>query len=141
MFGRFKFELLNKYPHLKYHDLVIWEKFILAYPDFFHYVDYDVCVGDIRGDTSDLEPEWQRDANYLGKYKIDVVGYREDIIYIIELKPKAAAKALGQIIMYDFLYTRDFKPEGPTHAMIITDEEMPNMLELCKEHNVILIKV
>ncbi len=141
MKGRFNFEILSKYPHMKPQDVSIWERFIKCYPEFFNFCDYDVCVGDIRGDTSDLEPEWQKDAEYLGKYKIDIVAYRENNIYIIEVKPKAAAKALGQIIMYDFLYTKDFYPEENTIAMIITDEIMPNMQELCDEHKVLLMKV
>lgn len=126
---------------MKPYDFEIWERFIKKYPDFFSSVDYDVCVGDIRGDTSELDEEWKKNADYLGKYKIDVVGYREENTYIIELKPKAAAKALGQIIMYDYLYTRDYKPAGPTIAVIITDEAMPNMHELCAEHNIMLMVV
>ena len=141
MKGRFKFELSSWYPHLKMHDIVIWERFIMAHPDFFESCDYDVVVGDFRGADIKLEPEWQADREYLGKYKIDVIGYREENIYIIEIKPKAGAKALGQIIMYDALYTRDFKPEGPTIAMIITDELMPNMQDLCQEHAIMIMKV
>ena len=70
---------------------------------------------------------------------IDVVGYKGDDIYIIEVKPQAWAKALGQIIMYDFLYTVDFSPKGKTYATILTDEVMPNMKSLCDEHNIILL--
>lgn len=134
--GRFEYKLLSKYPHLNKYDAAIWNRFIVDYPDKFLRVDYDVVVGKTRKDATELKEEWQRNRDYLGKYKIDVVGYTENSIYIIEIKPKAAAKALGQIIMYDYLYQRDYKPQKQTIATIITDELMPDMDELCNEHNI-----
>lgn len=136
MKGRFPFQKLVKYPHMSREDTIIWEQFIESHPGYFDSVDFDVCVGDFRKTDVELPDEWARNRAYLGKMKIDVIGYVGENVYIIEVKPQAWAKALGQVIMYDFLYTHEHSPAGNTYATILTDEIMPNMTELCAEHNI-----
>lgn len=139
--GRFGYEHLHKYPHLTPQDIKIWDRFIDKYPFFFTLVDYDVCVGGCRECPHELNEPTEKNRQYLGKYKIDVVGYKQDKIFICEVKPQASGKALGQAIMYDYLYTRDFNPQVPTQAAIITDDALPDMAELCAEHNIALFVV
>ena len=137
--GRFPFTLLAKYPHMSREDTIIWEEFVKDYPNYFDSVDFDLPVGDFRKTDIVLPKEWAINREYLGKMKIDVVGYKGNEIYIIEVKPQAWAKALGQVIMYDFLYTTEHSPTHQTRATILTDEIMPNMPELCAEHFIKLI--
>ena len=126
---------------MKPRDIEIWERFISQTPNAFDKVEYDVHVGDPRDNDEELSPAMERDRQALGKRKIDVVGFRDDVIFIIEIKPNAGASALGQSIMYDFLYTRDYAPQGPTVAMILTDIATPNLADLTLEHNITLIEV
>ena len=126
---------MNKY------DAGIWHRFISENPNFASSVDYDVPIGGMQGNTEDLEPEWKKNAEYLGAYKVDAVAYSGATTYIIEVKPKAAAKAVGQVILYDFLYTRKYGRIRDTQAVIVTDEIMPDMPEFCEEHDILLISV
>ena len=141
MIGRFKFEILSKYPHLTETEGGIWTRFIQKYPKYFDSVDYDIPVGNFRGNIEDLKEEWQRNAGYLGKYKIDCVGYKGDVITIVEVKKEATTKALGEIWLYEFLYKKDKMPVERVDCLILTDYEMPNMSEICQSDNVKIIIV
>ena len=126
---------------MKPRDMAIWERFISQNPDRFQSVEYDVHVGDPRDNDENLSAEMQRDREALGRRKIDVVAYDSGHIHIIEVKPNAGATALGQAIMYDYLYTRDHKPKLETIATIVTDVASPNLQDLCNEHNILLVEV
>ena len=141
MHGRFKFELLPSYPHLKPKDQIIWERFIRAHPDAYETCDYDFPVGTPADVDPDLMPSTQADMIHLTKKKIDVVAHGKNFIDIIELKPNAGGSALGQVIEYDFLYTREVKPDKDTQTVIITDKAQRDIAEVCAEHDIILIEV
>ncbi|MCI0557325.1 MAG: hypothetical protein MN733_02440 [Nitrososphaera sp.] len=113
--GRFPYKLLPKYPHMKPEDIAVWERWIRSNPSYFDTVDYDVLTG--LGATPDpTQPEnIQRDHVILTKKKIDVVGYKGNIVTLVEVGPIANARKLGQILLYQELYTADH----PQTAMII----------------------
>ncbi len=88
---------MRNYPHLSIADTGVWDAFIAQNPDAYDFVEYDVCVGDRIEDDTELKSQWETNAEYLGKRKIDVVGHTSDHIDIIEVKPSANARALGVI--------------------------------------------
>ena len=128
MQGRFKYGKLSKYPHMKPEDVAIWERFLLDYPEYFDTVDYDVSVGvgrmpnELTGDN--VEKGWKD----LTSKKIDVVGYKNNTITLIEVKPNARANALGQIWMYDELFKDQFENVGEIKNLIITNRWSRNTL-------------
>lgn len=141
MRGPFKYEQLSKYPHLSKMESDIWDRFVRKYPDAYYEAYYDVELGDIRGDVSELQPEWQKDAQYLGKYKIDVLCKNSLGWTIIEVKKSATTKALGEIWLYDFLFKQEWPDRRPIFNAIVTDEEMPNIRTVAEAENVQLYVV
>jgi hypothetical protein len=77
----------------------------------------------------------------LYQYKIDVVGFKDETIDLIELKQSATMRAIGQVNGYTRLYIRDFSPPEPPRQLIITDALMPEMTALAADAGVILIVV
>ncbi len=117
----FPFEKRHWYPHMMPYDVAIWERFIEQFPDAYDHVQYDVKVGTPpEFDTVVHEPT-MGDAINLYKKKIDVIGYKGDQIDIIELKPNAGSSALGQVIGYGVLYTKEFNPPTTPKLVVITD--------------------
>ena len=112
MNGKFNYELRHKYPHLIGEDTEVWNHFILRYPDRFDTVDYDVKVG--KGVNTDIltETESRKYWSKLTKKRIDVIGYKDSLITIIEVKKRATLFTLGQILGYRFLFLREH-PEIP----------------------------
>ncbi len=141
MVGRFPYKQLSNYPHMKPRDAVIWDKFILTHPDFYDSVDYDVPCG-TTAPIDEEAPDWfKADNNWLTSRHLDVVGYKGDIIDLIEIKPSAGFTALGQIISYDFLYGKKYNPQTKTRSVIITDDAERDIELLCEEYNVLLLEV
>lgn len=133
MRGPYKYELLPKYAHFAENESLIWDRFILKYPGYFDHVWYDVPVGSFRGNEETLLPEIQENRAYLGAYKIDVVGEKDGIFTIVEVKKSATTKAMGEVWLYMDLYKKQYAPTVPVNGIIVTDEEMPNVREIVEK--------
>lgn len=136
MIGRFKYELLPAYAHLSEAETEIWNRFVQKYPEFCERCNYDVVVGDLPAISENIKEEWQRNAEYLGRYKIDVVGYKGKKHFIIECKQRAGPGALGQLIAYMSMYQDEVGPDVDAEPVLITDIERPNIRALCEEHDI-----
>jgi hypothetical protein len=132
----FPAEKLIKYPHMFPLDIVIWERFLDTYSGDFSGFTYDVKVGSGTKPIKGLGSNYERMQQILSKYRVDVVGYKPNAIYIIETKPEAGTIAIGQIEAYTRLYLRDFKPQLPIIGMIVTDRELPDMRYLTSQKKI-----
>ena len=139
MTGRFKYEILFKYPHMKPGDIAIWERFIKANPGFFDTVDYDVLIGSGAAFDTTLNSTEGTSAAALYRKKIDVVGYRSGEIWLVEVKPSAQFAALGQIGAYDDLYREEKKPSDRVVAALLTDIVGPDVANIAEKWGVILL--
>lgn len=127
MIGPFQFAAAPNRCHLSVRERRIWDAFVKQNPGFFTKVWYDVEVGGMRGTTQGLKPEWEKNAQYLGRYKIDVVGEHTDFLAVIEVKGEATTKALGELWLYDDLLKEEWTISKPVRCICLTDEEMPNI--------------
>jgi len=125
--GRFKYEKLAKYPHLKPEDVLIWERYINKYPNAFDSVDYDFAVGEGRPIPEGTQENIAADMKILTQKKIDVIGYKGEEIYIIEVKPTANTTALGQVISYAKLFQNQESPTEAIHMRVIAGNIDPDM--------------
>ncbi len=129
------FEVLSKYAHLRPADEEIWQRFIIKNPGRFGRVFYDFRVGD-PADTHAGCVKCIKDAWYdLTRWQIDVIGEDEKAIYIIEVKPHANSKALGQAMSYAALYRQEQNPTKPVIPVVLTDSIIPTTArcaEACK---------
>jgi hypothetical protein len=111
-------------------DVAVWERFLKLYPHMFDSFDYDVHVG---GDVERKE-EWSDETfkmwSAISSKRIDVVGYKEGEVWIIEVKPEAGLTALGQLVGYKQLYIRDFKPVVKVECALVCFNMAPEEREL-----------
>lgn len=119
MIGRFEYRLLAKYPHMKPEDVAVWSRFIEKNPTYFDTADYDVPCGTGAPVDPNHPPEIQRDHTILTQKKIDVVGYRENSVTLVEVKPIADMRALGQILTYSHLYALDHPEVTDLQRMVV----------------------
>lgn len=138
--GRFKYELLAKYPHMKPADVEIWQRFIKANADFFDTVDYDVLVGEGAPFDTTLNNLEGQDVGALYLKKIDVVGYKGGDTWLVEVKPNAQLTALGQVAAYDELYKQEFKPTGKIINAVLTDQINPDILNVAGKWDIVILK-
>lgn len=136
MTGKYIYGLQSWYPHLKPNDVHLWEKFIRGNPDFFETVDYDVVVGDgvVVGDVE--TDVYAKSFKKLTQKKIDVVGYRENQIWIVEVKPFAGSSALGQLLSYRLLFDESSLSGEIVEMMIVTNECKAEYRRIFESHNI-----
>jgi len=133
---RYGTDKLIRYPHMFPLDIAIWERFITSDGGAFLGFDYDVKVGSGTKPIKGLGRNYERMQRILSKYRIDVVGYKPDSIWIIETKPEAGTIAIGQIEAYTRLYQRDFNPTKTIIGCIVTDRELPDMRYLTTQKKI-----
>lgn len=133
------YEKRYKYPHMAPLDVAIWERFITANPDIFDVVSYDVPVGDGASFDTVVNPETGGDVGKLYQRKIDVVGRKNGIFFVVEVKPRASTSAIGQVKGYVTLFKRDYTIHESVVPIIVTDELLPEMEFLAKGEGVQII--
>ena len=134
--GRFKYKLLAKYPHLKPKDIAVWELFVKCNDDFFDSVDYDYPVGEGADflPTGTKTPDERE--NKLYQRKIDVVGYVNNEVWIIEVKPKADMSTLGQILTYQALAKGHDKLGGNPILAVLCYGTSNEMRKIFNQYNI-----
>jgi hypothetical protein len=125
--GRWRFEVLPRYPHMSAADVPVWEAFLLGHPHFFQSVEYDVRVGPGITAAFKGEERYERMARNLSQKRIDAVGHQPNHIYIIEVKPRASAAAIGQLLVYRYWYVKDFSPAKEVVMGIVCAVDDPDL--------------
>ena len=107
MAGQFNYEKMRKYPHLLGEDVPVWDRFIEQYPDRFDTIDYDVHVGTGISGLQGEDPTFDRQFRALTQKRIDVIGWKNELPTIVEVKFKVGLDTLGQILGYRALYLKE----------------------------------
>lgn len=140
MLGSTEYKILSKYPHMGPEDTDVWTRFVAKYPNAYTSVDYDTKVG--------FAPAFvTRDASQIGGEianlylrKIDVVGFIEDEISVIEVKPRAGFTTVGQILGYMSLW-RDKHGDAQYVTPVIVTGECPLDVQILAEQQGVKIFV
>lgn len=136
--GRFPFVQVAKYPHMKPEDVLVWDRFVAMHPGRFDTVDYDIALG-VGAPTRPEDPEnIQSMHTILSQKKVDVVAYKGYTTYVIEVKPIANARALGQILTYLQLYKQDHPLEPNIIPMIVCGEVEREMEGVFDTHGIVV---
>ncbi len=118
MEGQYNYEKMRKYPHLLGEDIPVWNQFIEKFPDRFNTVDYDVHVGAGIESLPNEEPAFSQQFRALTQKRIDVIGWKNNLPTIIEVKHRVGLDTLGQILGYRALYLRE-NPEIPGLPVLV----------------------
>lgn len=121
MIEKTKYEKKYWYPNMREAETLIWERFLLANPEAYDEVAYNVKVGE-GADIPDGTDEKIADGfKQLTQHKIDVVGFKNEKVDIIELKAGSNTSAVGQILKYEKLFKKTYGNDFDLGLVIITD--------------------
>ena len=112
---------LSKFPRMSPQDIPLWRRFLTLHGKDYTRIEYDVRVGQGITTAPDIPEHLQADWIQLTQKRIDAVAHASNRIDIIEVKPRAATTALGQILTYINLYRDTFSPSKQLRAVVITD--------------------
>jgi len=122
----FPYRIQPKYPGLRPEDRRIWESFIGQNPDRFNFVLYNVHVGDPSDCPEEIGDQARRSWHELTRWKIDVLAADDNAWYVIEVKPNANAKAIGQALSYRTLLPEAMSVSGKIVPVVLTDTSPPS---------------
>ncbi len=136
MAGKFNYEKLNKYPHLLGEDKIIWDRFIDSFPDLFDTVDYDIHVGSGILPLDETNEKMTEQWRQLTRKRIDVIGYKNGIPTIIEVKNRVDLGTLGQVLGYRFLFSLEHPSLSLTTLIVVTADCGPDDLAILNHYEV-----
>lgn len=102
-------------------DVALWDRFLSKHGQYFDRFDYDVHVGIGVRAPGGLETAQVQAISSLTQKRIDAVGYRDDEVWIFEVKPDAGLSALGQLVGYRWLWQREREVPGRLYTAVVTD--------------------
>ena len=121
----------QRLTHLNKYEVYIWKKFLDKYKDdYFNYI-YDVHLPVTIIPPEDLPEEYKKLATDLSAKRIDVTMQEKGITWIVEIRPNAKQGAVGQLILYRYLYILQFNPTNKIRLMLVTDYNNIELKMVC----------
>ncbi|MBA7709936.1 hypothetical protein ES703_118862 [subsurface metagenome] len=124
---------LAKYPHLAGSDIPVWDAWIRIFGSHFRGFDYDHHTGVGLAPGKDQPYPLQIMWRDLTQKRIDVLGYRDFSLWVIEVKDRPTVACLGQVIGYTILLARDLDPCPPLVPCIVSRTIEPDIETCCRE--------
>lgn len=113
--------LLGAYPNMSRRDAPLWEAYLKLYAVQWQGFAYNVALGGLEVEDPEATPEMREMWRYNTAEKIDVVANRGDAHWLIEVKPNARLGALGQVLGYLILASREPWTQLPLVPAVLTD--------------------
>ena len=136
-----KYEKKSYYPNMKKDEATMWDRFVLAYPNAYDEVVYNLKLGEGAEIPEGTEPNIASDFKQLTQHKIDVVGFKGNKIDIIEIKPYAGTSAVGQVIGYRDLYVTHIDSSAVPNLVIVTDTLRPDTKTIAAKQGIKVIVI
>jgi len=130
-----------KYTQMFPGDVPLWERFLRLQGKEFRKFEYDVKVGRGIEAPPDWAEQYRKATRILSLKRIDVVGYKDNQVWIFEVKPDAGLSALGQLIGYRTLWLRERKEPPYVILALITDRLNEDERYLFEQHGIKLFLV
>ncbi len=117
----------STYPAMLPAEVAIFKAWALAHGGEFDRFDFNVRVGKGNDPGATFNEAERRNAVMNSQKRIDAVAFDGKQPIIIEVKDRAGASALGELLTYRVLYGETF-PGGPLPGMLlVTNSLQPDM--------------
>lgn len=139
-------QFLRYYPGLIPVETDLWRRWLKEHEGEFEAFEYNVHVGEginiAPNRNLGLSPELSEKMRLMFQQatqkKIDVVGHRRDAVWIIEVEERPGTRALGQILTYRTLLTKQRDIRGALELALICRRLGADMLDVYIEAGVIV---
>lgn len=122
-----------KYPHLAGSDIAIWDAFIQIFHPHFTGLTYDLHVGKGLEPDKDAPYPMQMLWTHLTQKRIDVLGFRKNSLWVIEVKDRPTVAALGQVLGYTVLLAHELDPCPNLIPCLVSSVIEPDIETCCRD--------
>lgn len=129
------------FPGMLPREILIFKNWLKLYETLYDRFDYNMRIG-AGQDPGPTWPDYVRQCAIVNsQLRLDAVAWKGAQPTLIEVKDRAGASALGQLLTYEAVWLRDF-PNGPAPALIlVTNRIQLNMGPLITKAGVTLAMV
>jgi hypothetical protein len=127
---------LHSYPHMLPPDARIWDAFVYLHSTAFTNVQYDVHVGEGMPRQQHWDDSIYRMAKIITQRRIDVIGWKNQIPWIIEVKQSPGVSAVGQLVSYKTLYLREYPQHISVKLYLICDRLDQDIAFVLRQNNI-----
>jgi len=132
---------MPKYPHFKPIETQIAKKFLRKYRIPGNYIfDFRLPV-ELPPRVELYPPEVRRALRALKARRLDIVIETKELDYLVEIKVRANAYGIGQLLAYREIYTTKVKPGKPTQLLLVCEESDKDIEEVAKRFGITIVKV
>ena len=134
--GQLVYALRCRFPAMLPRECLIMQAWLKG-----HETDYDRFVFELLvGTGADPGPRWDEALRRMWihntKKRIDAVAYRAGRPTIIEVKYRAGASAVGQLLTYRPLYEREYPEQGAPRLMLLTNSLQTDILPVLEQQGI-----
>jgi len=129
----------QQFPAMLPRETSIWQNYLAQHPAQFQSLDYNVRVGKGFDPGPAYADSARRDAILNSQLRIDVVGFDGQTWWLIEVKVRAGAGAVGQLLQYEVLFEQAYPAKLPLKLMMVTDRPKLGLADLCSKHGIALV--
>jgi len=125
-----------RFPGMLPREIIIFRNWLRMYETQYDRIEYNVRIGSGL-DPGPTWPDYVRQSAIANtQLRIDAVAYKGDAVTLIEVKDKAGASALGQLLTYEAVWLEDHPGSAPPALTLITNRLQNNLLPLLRKSNI-----
>jgi len=129
---------LPQYPAMLTTESGIWSEWQAANPGFFDALEYNVRVGKGFDPGPGVEDFARRAAIMNTQLRLDIVARKGADWWIVEVKRRAGAPAVGQLLQYEILFEETYPTARPIKLGMVTDTAKMGLSKMCDRYHVTL---
>jgi len=123
-------------PHMLQPDIPVWYRFLEMYGSMFKNLWYDVLLG-----ADHLTTDQEKDPMLIMKRSLmarraDAIVELENEVWIIEVSDDPGLRAVGQIMSYLVLWSRDPVILKPEQMILVCSTIEPNLLDATTSYGI-----
>ncbi len=132
---------LYNYPHVYGEDKLLLDCFWDSNTMHFKKIAYDVAIQGFFNFDKSTNEMMNKNWDYLASFKIDMIGFTNLSTYIIELKHSSKPEAIGQLLVYKHLLSKQIYKSTNVKLMLVTFQLKPVIKEVCELYDIETILV
>ncbi len=124
------------FPGMLPREIQVWKAWLVLHEKEYDSFDYNVRLGQGQDPGPSYDEPTRRQAILNSQKRVDVVALQRNAPTLIEVKDRAQASAIGQLVTYDALW-RQSNPAGPEpKLLLVTNRLAPDLIPVLARANI-----
>lgn len=119
-----------RYPGMLPREIIVWRQWLKLHEHEYDHFDYNTRIGQGHDPGPTWPENYRRMAIMNSQKRVDVVGWKGQEPTIIEVKDRAGASAIGQLVTYKPIWVQTFPDLPPPRLALVVNRLQPDILPI-----------